>query len=401
MAHRPAPEIEYRKIRIKVYRSNGRFSAQFSKATGGRYRIERSSERKAFDAAKELIDEMRDPVRHAQQLDRETAERVLAEHKIPLTVAVQDYARRVLSIINPLKVADCAGQYLKKKERDTGRKNYKDLDHRINRFVSEFAEKKMQDISVADINGYLDEIPGTKRTRRNHRDCLVTFFRHAQAHGSLNQHEKTAAELSLRPRAETPKRGILTPQEGAAMFNAAREMKSPALPGLLFLAFSGSRHEEISPMDPQDDRLNWKNVLWTSRRIHTPREVSKLAEDRDGPLLPNVLEWLKPYRKALGPIFGSTRFDLEIAKIAQMAGVEYPHNGFRHSFITYRILITGNPAQVADEAGNSIATIEKHYRRRGVERTTALAWFKILPKRRKPSTLKNGQAERTFAAAPA
>jgi hypothetical protein len=380
MARRPVPEIEYRKVRIRVYRSKGRFSAQFAKATGGRHRLERGTEHQAIDAAKERIDEMKDPERHAQQIDRETAERLLAEHKIPVTVAVQEYARRVLSITNPLTVGACAEQYLKRKECDTGSKNYKDLDHRINRFVSVFSEKRMQDISVADINGYLDDIPGTKRTRRNHRDCLVTFFRYAQAHGTLNQHEKTAAELSQRPKAETPKRGILTPQEGAAMFAVAREIKSPALPGLLFLAFGGSRHEEISPMDPSDERLQWKHVLWKSRKLHTPKEVSKLVEDRDGSLLPNVLEWLKPYRKAVGPIFDGTRFDLEIAKIALKAGVAYPHNGFRHSFITYRVLTTGNPAQVADEAGNSITTIEKHYRKRGVEKGTARAWFKILPK---------------------
>jgi hypothetical protein len=92
-----------------------RFSAQFAKATGGRHRLERGSERQAFEAAKKLVDDMRDPERHAQQVDRETAERVLAEHKIPLTVAVQDYARRVLSITNPMTVAACAEQYLKKR----------------------------------------------------------------------------------------------------------------------------------------------------------------------------------------------------------------------------------------------------------------------------------------------
>jgi hypothetical protein len=380
MARRAVPEIEYRKTLIRVYRNNGRFSAQFPKATGGRHRVERASERHAFEAAKELIDELRDPERRAQQLDRETAERVLAEHKIPLTVAVQDYARRVLSITNPLTVKACAKAFLTKKERDTGSKNYKDVEHRICRFQPVFADKMMHDVTTADINGYLDDIPGTKRTRRNHRDCLVTFFRYAQAYGSLYRHEKTAAELSIRPQAETPKRGILTPQEGAAMLAAAREMKSPALPGLVLLAFGGSRHEEINPMDPKDDRLEWKHVLWKSRKVHTPKEVSKLEEDRDGPLLPNMEAWLKPYRKLTGPIYSAKRFDLELAKVAQRAGVKYPHNGLRHSFITYRLLMTGNPAQVADEAGNSIATIELHYRKRGVEKATARAWFKILPK---------------------
>lgn len=81
MARRPAPEIEYRKIRIRVYLSNGRFSAQFAKGTGGRHRLERGSERQAFEAAKQLIDEMRDSERRAQQLVRETAGRCLPSTK--------------------------------------------------------------------------------------------------------------------------------------------------------------------------------------------------------------------------------------------------------------------------------------------------------------------------------
>ena len=383
MARRQAPEIEYRKVRIRVYQSNGRFSAHFPKATGGRHRLERGTERQAFEAAKELVDEMKDPERQAQTIDRETAEKILAKHKIPLTVAVQDYARRLESIRKPRTVRACAEDFLIKKEKDTGSKNYKDLYQRINLFVPVFGDRRMQDVTAPEINDYLDVIPGTKRTRRNHRDSLVTFFRYARAYGSLDPHEKTAAELSIRPEAETPKRGILTPKEGAAMFAVAREIKSPALPGLFFLAFSGSRHEEICPMDQADDRLQWKHVLWNERKLHTPKEVSKLEEDRNGPLLPNTLEWLKPYRKAAGPIFAGKRFDLELAKIATKAGVKYPHNGLRHSFITYRIRTTGDPAQVADEAGNSIATIEKHYRKRGVEKATARAWFKISPATRK------------------
>lgn len=35
-------------------------------------------------------------------------------------------------------------------------------------------------------------------------------------------------------------------------------------------------------MDSAYDRLQWKHVLWKSRKLHTPKEVSKLVEDRDG-----------------------------------------------------------------------------------------------------------------------
>src|SRR5271155_742795 len=126
MARRKTPQIEYHKVWIKVYRSGNRFSAQFPKATGGRYRVERETEKAAFDAAKALIDELRDPMRHAEAIDRQSAERILAEHKIPLTVAAQDYARRMVAIPNKRPVAAVAAMFLAKKKDDTGMKNSKD-----------------------------------------------------------------------------------------------------------------------------------------------------------------------------------------------------------------------------------------------------------------------------------
>jgi integrase len=379
MSRPRVPEIEYRKVRIRIYRSEDRFSAQFPKSTGGRERIERATERLALQAAKESIDEMRDPERRAGKIDHDTAMQLLAKHKVPLTVAVQDYARRLLSIQNPLTVTACAANFLAKQERDTGHRNVLDLHQRIGRFETPFGKKLMHEISEVEINNYLDGIEGTKRTRRNHRDSLVTFFRYAQRFGSLSKHEKTVAEQSVRPTAETPKREILSPSDGALMLSTARAMKSSSLAALVLLGFCGSRHEEICPKDPNDDRLAWNNVLWNSKRLYTPTSVSKMAEDRYGPLLPKTIEWLRPFKKANGPIFPGKRLDLEIAKIARKSGVNCPHNGFRHSFITYRILVSGSPATVADEAGNSLATIEKHYRKKGVEPKSARKWFKIEP----------------------
>jgi hypothetical protein len=79
LARPPTPETEYRKVRIRVYRSGNRFSAQFPKSTGGRERIERATERLALQAAKESIDEMRDPERRAGKIDHDTAMQLLAK----------------------------------------------------------------------------------------------------------------------------------------------------------------------------------------------------------------------------------------------------------------------------------------------------------------------------------
>jgi hypothetical protein len=61
-----------------------------------------------------------------------------------------------------------------------------------------------------------------------------------------------------------------------------------------------------------------------------------------------------------------------LAKVAQI------DNGARHSFISYRTAEIRDVARVADECGNSVATIKNHYRQL-VTSEAAQAFFSIRP----------------------
>ena len=56
----------------------------------------------------------------------------------------------------------------------------------------------------------------------------------------------------------------------------------------------------------------------------------------------------------------------------------WKHNGLRHSFISYRVAVIKNVAQVALEAGNSPAMIFSNYREL-VTPKDAEMWFGIVP----------------------
>jgi hypothetical protein len=84
--------------------------------------------------------------------------------------------------------------------------------------------------------------------------------------------------------------------------------------------------------------------------------------------------------KSTGPVYTKTRLDLAYAKIARRAGIEWKHNALRHSAITYDMLLSPSPAEVANRAGNSVAIIESSYRNRGATVDQAKAWFKLSPK---------------------
>jgi hypothetical protein len=57
---------------------------------------------------------------------------------------------------------------------------------------------------------------------------------------------------------------------------------------------------------------------------------------------------------------------------------DLPENAFRHSFISYRIAVTGNKPQIATEAGNSVSEIDRRYRV-PVTKEEGDEWFAITP----------------------
>lgn len=58
--------------------------------------------------------------------------------------------------------------------------------------------------------------------------------------------------------------------------------------------------------------------------------------------------------------------------------VEAKQNGYRHSYCTYKVTCFGNMASVADEMGNSIQMIRKHYYKPTRKKDAELYW-KLTP----------------------
>jgi len=93
---------------------------------------------------------------------------------------------------------------------------------------------------------------------------------------------------------------------------------------------------------------------------------------------PNLVAWLQPRAKMQGPVCPFVKSDNQLAELAEAAGVAWKSNGLRKSFISYRLAITQNITQVADEAGNSPAKILSNYRK-PISKSVAERWFNLLP----------------------
>jgi hypothetical protein len=96
------------------------------------------------------------------------------------------------------------------------------------------------------------------------------------------------------------------------------------------------------------------------------------------PVLPNLKEWLRPIAKAAGPVVErELRYRHEAAR--ERAGIkDWPPNGMRHSFVSYRLTATGNAAQTALESGHDQNVLFRHYRQ-VVRPTDAERFFAIRP----------------------
>src|SRR5262249_38088040 len=124
-----------------------------------------------------------------------------------------------------------------------------DLRPRLNRFAREFGERKLSDISPAEIDSWLRSLSIAPLSRNTVQLRLSTFFEFARQRGWV-----TTNPLKDVPKAKIASKppGILTVEQAAALLEHASESM---LPFFAIGLFAGLRSAEIA-------RLGWSNVRW-------------------------------------------------------------------------------------------------------------------------------------------
>lgn len=220
------------------------------------------------------------------------------------------------------------------------------------------------------------------RTKENMLRQVVSLFNFAR------RQKYVPAELALEiseipaPRKQHAPIGIYTPDEMRTILEAA---DAAIVPALAIAAFAGLRLAEVS-------RLNWRDVKLAEKVIVVGADIAKTAARRLVPISDNLAAFLAPHAKRFGPInpcdeqaekVGNALGD-RFERAAARAKVNWKRNGFRHSYISYRVAILKDVPAVALECGNSPQIIFSNYRALATD-TEAKAWFSIRP----PSRAKN------------
>ena len=89
--------------------------------------------------------------------------------------------------------------------------------------------------------------------------------------------------------------------------------------------------------------------------------------------------WLRPYEGQEGLIWRrkADYWNRSLKRLHQRVGVKQQSNGLRHSYISYRLTLSGDVNRTALEAGNSAAMIHSHYHALVEDPQLASQWFEV------------------------
>jgi integrase len=234
------------------------------------------------------------------------------------------------------------------------------------------------DVQARKVEAWLDERYKAPRTWNNNRANILALFHHARRQGLLPV-ELTPVEriekLKVKVTVET-----YTPAQLEKLLTV---VPTEWLPFIVLGAFCGLRPSEVAP----DQRgggwkpsLMWENILWDKKKVDVPAEVAKDRRRRFPPLCKAALEFLSPWRRSKGQIQPAKHVHLYTREWGKQAGCGWKDDALRHSYASYRLALTKDIPALADEMGNSVDMIYRHYLERKHE-SEARAWFALRPRR--------------------
>ncbi|HJY54614.1 MAG TPA: tyrosine-type recombinase/integrase [Candidatus Udaeobacter sp.] len=285
-----------------------------------------------------------------------------------LVSVVNEYVARKRNVLQR-RVGEIVDELLVAKEHDGLSPRYVyALRSDLTRFKNSF-QTNIGSVTSSTIEDWLMAQGVGARTRNNLRTSIVTLFHFARARGYLAKGQPTEADDVRRAKDRGGKIGILTPKQLASLISKApAEIKLYLALG----AFTGMRTSEIV-------RLDFSDLNFERGHITVAAEKSKTATRRLVPILPNLAQWLSPYRSRKGKVLKHS-VERRTIVFAQGQGITWPHNCLRHSYASYRLAAIADSARVALEMGNSPQKLMTNYRELADEHD-AKAWFAITPKR--------------------
>ena len=368
--------------KVKIYKDTRQGKDQYKVAwtsERGRQRQGFTDEVEAHARAEEILTDLRkgmsfrNAVTATKAIQLAEYEKVLAEYGKTLGDAVTFFVRSQKALAHKkIAATDAVQEYLATVNRKGARskRQHDTVRHVLLNFAKAF-NKTLNEITVKELDLYLQGVSECGRTRNNHLGYLKTFWRWAQEWGGY------LAEGKLEPckiKNYLEKQSVVevfTPEEMETLLNAATNELRPLL---ALGAFMGARTSEL-------EGLKWEDLDFESKTVTLSPEITKCRRRRMAGMPPCLIAWLNTYAgEKKGPIL---KCDLQTTRsnVCDKTGVRWKKNGLRRSYISMRMAQKEwDASRVAKECGNSANVIETTYKQL-VKPSEAEKWFSLWPKK--------------------
>ena len=318
-----------------------------------------------FRAAQEILSPVNCRIDEAAH---EYAKATKSLNNVPLENAVRFYLRHNRTAVKGITLGELVDQYLNAKQKEgISEAYYHDLRKRT-RSLIEYTQEKTSEINAELIAEYFEYLDFNAVNHNNQYRVIRALINFAQAQGYLSEEIEYLKSVRQK-RAIKASYPIYQVKEFESLLNAANE---DTLPPLVLLGFCGVRPNEMK-------RLNWRDIRFDTRTLVIDAAKAKTASRRTVPLCDAALIWLKPFKTVEKPIWSlkSDFWNKSLNRLHRKAEVKQLPNGLRHSYISYRLTLTGDINRTALEAGNSANIIHSNYHALVEDPRMAIEWFEV------------------------
>ena len=252
-------------------------------------------------------------------------------------------------------VRELADQWEKYKRADkTLTKRYLNQVHSLVLFIKrKMGDLKPDDIKRNDIDLLLKGLNVSNNTRRTYRLFIGMFFKWVIDEGHITSNPATGIKF----KSDEYQGRWYSPEQTKKLLRHIVETNRDLVGYFALATFAGLRPTEVA-------RVQWEDF---NEKTHQLFVRKGKTQARYVDLEPTALAWMKYHRDNTpqdAPFVNVTNLEnrMKVIRTAVFNG-GWIQDGLRHGFGTYYKALTKDIEKVADQMGNSVAIVKRHYAR--------------------------------------
>jgi len=288
-----------------------------------------------------------------------------------ITEAVEFYMNHTAPDGGARSVEDTFAEYLESKLKANQRPlTIRDARQKLQRFVAVFGKFLMHEVTVHDIEKWIDSLGFSPVTREGHLRQLRAFFEF----GVRREHLKVNPARKIEKAKLDDKIPVIMPvKDVEKLLRLVEEEKPLMVPYFALAFFAGLRPtSEIGEM-------TWDNIDLEERIIRVVPSVAKTRRQRFVDISDNLLTWLQAYKSSGKMYFSRNEFD----RVRKLAKVEWGMDIARHTFGSCYLAKHEDIQKTCLQMGHTRPDMLFTHYRGLCKKTDAEAFWHIRPERKR------------------